>query len=180
MHIVLPVSEGSPGCVCSCAQSCVAKLWTHEWHPHKKQRDVERQLNICCSEAYLPTCKLPFNLNRHWGRFNICWAKPCTPVFLFLLSSGPEPPMFSFPPWLFPPRSYTSLFNLLLASQRGSEGIPAAHAFGAMVPFATNHTVGYLQWGKSKFLFWGWPWRMWVLPLAGDCGCLVWASMSRC
>lgn len=50
--------------------------------------------------------------------------KPCTPVFLFLLSSGPEPPMFSFPPWFFPPRSYTSLFNLLLASQHGSEGIP--------------------------------------------------------
>lgn len=44
-----------------------------------------------------------------------------------------------------------------------------------LFPKATNHTVGYLQWDESKFLFWGWPWRMWVLPLAGDCGCLVWA-----
>lgn len=54
-------------------QSCELKIGILVFKKKKKeQRDVERQLNICCSEAYLPTCKLPFNLNRHWGRFNIC------------------------------------------------------------------------------------------------------------
>lgn len=69
-----------------------------------------------CREPDLPASKLPFALNRHWGRFNICWAKSCTPVFLFLLSSRPEPPTFSFPPcFLLPLFSSTSLFVLLLA-----------------------------------------------------------------
>lgn len=86
----------------------VEKMWAQEKHPYlafeSPQCDVGQQLNICCSEAYLPASTLPFALNRHWRRFNICWAKPCTPVFLFLHSSEPEPPPFSFPPCLFPPR----------------------------------------------------------------------------
>lgn len=83
-----------------------------EQHPQltfeSSQWNVGRQLNICRSKPYLPASKFPFALNRHWGRFNICWAKPCTPVFLFLLSSRPEPPTFSFPPCFFLP-----LFTIL-------------------------------------------------------------------
>lgn len=82
-------------------------MWTQEQRPYltfeTPQCNVGRQLSVCCREAYLPASKLPFTLNRHWGCFNICWAKCCTPVFLFLLSSRPEPPTFSFPPSSFPP-----------------------------------------------------------------------------
>ncbi len=84
----------------------VEKIWKQEQHPYltfeTPHQDVERQLNFSRSEAYLPASKLPFTLNRQWGRFNICWAKSFTPVFLFLLSSRPEPPTFSFPPCFFP------------------------------------------------------------------------------
>lgn len=54
-----------------------------------------QQLNTCCSEHSLPASKLPLALNRHRNRVNICSAKSCTPVFLFLLSSRPEPPQSS-------------------------------------------------------------------------------------
>lgn len=68
--------------------------------------------------AWRPTCLLAnFRLpsTDTWGRFNICWAKSRTPVFLFLLSSRPEPPCRSHPA-LFPPD--TSLFVLLLAARK--------------------------------------------------------------
>ncbi len=85
------------------------------------QCDVGRQLNICCREAYLLASKLPFALNRHWGRFNICWAKSCTPVFLFLLSSRPEPPTFSFPPCFFPPLFLILPFSFYYRHQKAAQ-----------------------------------------------------------
>lgn len=69
--------------------------------------------------AYFPASKLPFALNRSRGRFNICWAKPCTPVFLFLFSSGPEPFAYLFPPSVFPP-SFLAL-PFLFYSEHGLE-----------------------------------------------------------
>lgn len=84
------------------------------------QRDAGRQLNICCSEACLPASKHPFALNRHRGRFNICWAKSCTPVFLFLLSSEPEPLMFFFPPRFFPPPFLVLPFSFYHTAQKAS------------------------------------------------------------
>lgn len=62
-----------------------------------------RQLNMSRGKAYLPASKLPFTLNRHWRRFNICWAKSCAPVFLFPSLADLNPLTFSFPPCFFPP-----------------------------------------------------------------------------
>lgn len=56
------------------------------------ESNVGRRLSTSCSKAYSPASKLPFILNRHWGGFNICWAKSHTPVFLFLLLTPPSPP----------------------------------------------------------------------------------------
>lgn len=115
------------------------KMWTREQPPYLSSEsppcNVGRQLNLCCSEACSPASKLPFALNRHWGRFNICWAKTCTPVFLFLLASRPEPPTFSFPPCVFPPLlSYTSLFVLLQAPERSLKSISATGCLAPCVP----------------------------------------------
>lgn len=60
--------------------------------------------------AYFSENELPFALNRRRGRFNICWANPHTPVFLFLFSSGPKPFAYLFPPSVFPPPFLTLPF----------------------------------------------------------------------
>lgn len=86
-------------------------------------------------------------------------------------SSRAEPPAFSFPQHFFPPPA-AKLPLSLCCRQKLKQHLRRRCV---RLSKATNHTIGYLRWGKSEFLFWGWPWGMWVLPLAGDCGCLVWA-----
>lgn len=123
----------------------LSNFWTLQW-------DVGRQLNTCRSEAYLPASKLPFALSRHWGRFNICWAKPCTPVFLFLLSSRPEPPYVVVPTLLLSTAlSYTSLLVLLPTSKRSSKKASLQQCCLALLfSKATNHTVGVLTVGMNQ------------------------------
>lgn len=71
--------------------------------------------------------------------------------------------------------SSTSLFVLLVASVYSPHNISAEACLVLCFSKTTIRTVWYSHWSESKFLFWGWPRRMWVLPLADDCGCLVWA-----
>lgn len=79
-------------------------------------------------------------LQQTLGRFNICWAKSFTPVFLFLLSSRPEQPAFSFPPCLFPLLFLILLFFVLFTAS--AQKCLYWSVLGTVVPGATNHSVG--------------------------------------
>lgn len=85
------------------------------------------------------------------------------------IHSGSHPASFRHPLLKLP-------FSFLLrASSCSSKSISAAVHLAPCLPRPPITPLGIYSGVKSKFLFWGWPWRMWVLPLAGDCGCLVWA-----
>lgn len=153
------------------------KLKRQAWHPCLRLKttpwDMGRQLSTYCSESYLSLAnfRLPSTDTE-----DVSTSVEQSLVHLSSPSSSLaelNPLTFSFLPcFLLPP------FLRL----------PLLHYFAGIVVQLQKHLCCSIflsqdhqshRWVYSgtnqSSCFWGWPWRMWVLPLAGDCGCLVWA-----
>lgn len=91
-------------------------------HLSFEQHNVEQRLKRAS--------KLPFALNRHRERFNICWAKSRTPVLLFLLLRRTRTPFVLVTTLLLSATlSRTSLFTLLRAPSQPSQSTSGATYF---------------------------------------------------